>query len=317
MRVIDAISDGLRHSMLRHDDLVLMGQDIADYGGVFKITDGFLAEFGADRVRNTPLCESAIVGIGLGLSLEGIKSMVEMQFADFVTCGFNQIINNLAKLHYRWGASADVVVRMPAGGGMSAGPYHSQSNEAWFFKTPGLKIAYPSNPIDAKGLLISAIDDPNPVLFFEHKFLYRSVKDDVPTEAYAIPFGQAAIPKSGDACTIVTYGAAVQWAIEALDELGVHGEVIDLRTLVPLDMDTVEASVRKTHRALLLHEDTMTGGVGAEIAARLGETLFNHLDAPIMRVASLDTPVPFAKNLEDIFMGKARLKETITKLINY
>jgi 2-oxoisovalerate dehydrogenase E1 component len=317
-RLIDAVSDGLKESMRKHDNLVLMGQDIAEYGGVFKVTDGFVAEFGKDRVRNTPLCESAIVGTGLGLSMSGYKAMVEMQFADFVTCGLNQIVNNLAKLHYRWAEKADVVVRMPTGAGVAAGPFHSQSNEAWFFHTPGLKIAYPAFPADAKGLLCRAFEDPNPVLFFEHKALYRSIEGDVPDGYYSLPFGVANVLTSGDKLTIVTYGLGVHWALNYVKEHGDQGiEVIDLRTLAPLDMDTIYKSVRKTGRVIVLHEDCLTGGIGGEIASRITEECFASLDAPVMRVASMDTPVPFNAELEKNFLANKRLDETIEKIMRY
>jgi 2-oxoisovalerate dehydrogenase E1 component len=317
-RLIDAISDGLKESMRKHDNLILMGQDIAEYGGVFKVTDGFLAEFGKDRVRNTPLCESAIVGAGLGLSMSGYKAMVEMQFADFVTCGLNQIVNNLAKLHYRWAEKADVVVRMPTGAGVAAGPFHSQSNEAWFFHTPGLKIAYPAFPADAKGLLCRAFEDPNPVLFFEHKALYRSIEGDVPEGYYSLPFGVANVLTSGDKLTIVTYGLGVHWALNYVKEHGGQGiEVIDLRTLAPLDMDTIYNSVRKTGRVIVLHEDCLTGGIGGEIASRITEECFASLDAPVMRVASMDTPVPFNAGLEKNFLANNRLEETIDRIMRY
>jgi 2-oxoisovalerate dehydrogenase E1 component len=317
-RLIDAISDGLKESMRKHDNLVLMGQDIAEYGGVFKVTDGFVAEFGKDRVRNTPLCESAIVGTGLGLSMSGYKAMVEMQFADFVTCGLNQIVNNLAKLHYRWAEKADVVVRMPTGAGVAAGPFHSQSNEAWFFHTPGLKIAYPAFPADAKGLLCRAFEDPNPVLFFEHKALYRSIEGEVPDGYYSLPFGVANVLTSGDKLTIVTYGLGVHWALNYVKEHGDQGiEVIDLRTLAPLDMDTIYTSVRKTGRVIVLHEDCLTGGIGGEIASRITEECFASLDAPVMRVASMDTPVPFNAVLEKNFLANNRLDETIEKIMRY
>jgi 2-oxoisovalerate dehydrogenase E1 component len=317
-RLIDAISDGLKESMRKHDNLILMGQDIAEYGGVFKVTDGFLSEFGKDRVRNTPLCESAIVGAGLGLSMSGYKAMVEMQFADFVTCGLNQIVNNLAKLHYRWAEKADVVVRMPTGAGVAAGPFHSQSNEAWFFHTPGLKIAYPAFPADAKGLLIRAFEDPNPVLFFEHKALYRSIEADVPDGYYSLPFGVANVLTTGDKLTIVTYGLGVHWALNHVKEHGDQGiEVIDLRTLAPLDMDTIYNSVRKTGRVIVLHEDCLTGGIGGEIASRITEECFASLDAPVMRVASMDTPVPFNAGLEKNFLANNRLDETIEKIMRY
>ena len=316
-RFIDALSDGLKMAMIQHPNLVLMGQDIAEYGGVFKITDGFVEQFGRARVRNTPLCESAIVGCAMGLSLGGMKAMVEMQFADFVTCGFNQIINNLAKLHYRWGQNADVVIRMPCGGGMSAGPFHSQSNEAWFTHTPGLKVVYPSNPVDAKGLLLAAFDDPNPVLYFEHKGLYRSLSAQVPDDYYTVEIGKAAIARAGADMSIITYGMGVHWAIKATEELGIDAEIVDLRSLLPLDYDAIEKTVKKTHRALILHEDTLVGGLGGEIAAWISEHLFESLDAPVLRVASLDTPVPFAAALEKIFMPEDRLRVAMEKLCKY
>lgn len=317
-RFVDAISDGLKQAMERHPNLVIMGQDVADYGGVFKVTEGFVELFGKDRVRNTPLCESAIVGAGLGLSIKGMKAVVEMQFADFVTCGFNQIINNLAKIHWRWGQNADVVVRMPTGAGAAAGPFHSQSNEAWFTHTPGLKVVYPAFPNDAKGLLAAAIEDPNPVMFFEHKFLYRSVREDVYDDFFTLELGKAALRKTGENATIVTYGLGVHWALDYADahpELGL--EVIDLRTLAPLDYDTVFESVRKTNRVLVLHEDCLTGGIGGEIAARITEHCFAQLDAPVLRLASLDTPVPFAADLEHNFLPLQRLGEKIAQLLAY
>ena len=318
LRLCDAISDGLREAMLKHDNLILMGQDIADYGGVFKITQGFVEEFGKDRVRNTPLCESAIIGCGLGLSISGMKSMVEMQFADFVTSGFNQIVNNLAKMHYRWGQNADVVIRMPTGAGVGAGPFHSQSNEAWFFHTPGLKILYPSNPFDAKGLLLSAFEDPNPYLFFEHKYLYRSLSGNVPKGYYNLPIGKANVVKSGDEVSIITYGLGVHWAMEIQKEIPDRSlEIIDLRTLLPLDEETIFESVRKTGRAFVLHEDTITGGIGAEIASRIGEFCFKNLDAPVMRHGSLDTPVPFSLQLEVGFLGKDRFKRKLNELLDF
>ncbi len=314
-RFVDAISDALRQSMEKYPNLVLMGQDIAEYGGVFKITEGFADTFGKARVRNTPLCESAIVGAGLGLSVMGFKAMVEMQFADFVTCGFNQIINNLAKSHYRWGQNADVVIRMPTGASTGAGPFHSQSNEAWFFHTPGLKIVYPSNPYDAKGLLNAAIEDPNPYLYFEHKFLYRSISDDVPDDYYTVPVGKAAVVTKGDDITIITYGLAVHWALEILKQLPeVSAEVIDLRTLLPWDKETVAASVKKTGKVLIAHEDCLTGGIGAEIAAWISENYFAYLDAPIMREGGLDTAVPFAPALEQNFLPRYRMEEKIKQL---
>ena len=316
-RLVDAISDGLRQSMEKHDNLVIMGQDVAEYGGVFKITEGFVAEFGKARVRNTPLCEGAIIGAGYGLSIKGFKAVIEMQFADFVTCGFNQIINNLAKSHYRWEQNADVVVRMPTGAGVSAGPFHSQSNEAWFFHTPGLKVVYPSSPADAKGLLAASINDPNPVMFFEHKALYRSVKEEVADEYYTLPLGKARLVTEGDDVTIVTYGAGVHWALDEVKKQGIAADVVDLRTLLPWDKEAVEASVKKTNRVLVLHEDTITGGIGAEIAAWISEHCFMHLDAPVKRVGSLDTPVPLAKDLEENFLAKKRLGEVLTELMEF
>jgi 2-oxoisovalerate dehydrogenase E1 component len=316
-RLVDAISDGLRQSMEKHHNLVLMGQDIAEYGGVFKITDGFVNQFGKDRVRNTPICESAIVGAAYGLSIKGFKAMMEMQFADFVTCGFNQIINNLAKSHYRWGQNADVVIRMPTGAGVNAGPFHSQSNEAWFFHTPGLKVVYPSSPSDAKGLLCASFNDPNPILFFEHKALYRSKEEEVYDDYYTIEIGKAKTVKEGTELSIISYGAAVHWAIAECEKANIDAEIIDLRTLLPWDKDAVEATVKKTGKVLIVHEDTITGGIGAEIAAWISEFCFKHLDAPVMRVGSLDTPVPMAKNLEENFLAKKHLGEVLKKLLSY
>jgi len=316
-RMIDAISDGLDEAMVNYDELILMGQDIADYGGVFKITAGFTEKFGKARVRNTPLCESAIVGISLGLSIKGYKSMVEMQFADFVTCGFNQIVNNLAKLYYRWGQNADVVIRMPCGGGVGAGPFHSQSNEAWFFHVPGLKILYPSNPQDAKGLLLAAFEDPNPVMFFEHKALYRSLTTDVPDGYYTVEIGKATLAREGNEVSIITYGMGVHWATAAIEEMGIGADVLDLRSLLPLDYEAIKTTVLKTNKVIILHEDTLTGGIGAEISAYISEHLFEHLDAPVMRVASLDTPFPFAKELEKGFLPVERFREALIKLMEY
>lgn len=317
MRFIDAIQDGLKESMRKHDKLVLMGQDIAEYGGVFKVTDGFVEEFGKGRVRNTPLCESAIVGAGLGLSIKGWKAMVEMQFADFVTCGFNQIVNNLAKLHYRWNEKADVVVRLPSGASTAAGPFHSQTNEAWFFHVPGLKIAYPAFPADAKGLLCRSFEDPNPVLFIEHKALYRSIEGDVPAGYYSLPFGKAAIVQAGSKATIITYGLGVHWTLQYLKNNPADVEVIDLRTLAPLDYETIFASVQKTGRALIVHEDNLTGGIGGEISAQITENCFQYLDAPVMRCASMDTPIPFSAELEKEFLGSHKLAETLNRLLSY
>jgi len=316
-RFVDAISDGLRQSMEKYPNLVLMGQDIGEYGGVFKITDGFKAKFGADRVRNTPLCESAIIGAGLGLSIKGYKAMVEMQFADFVTVGFNQIINNLAKIHYRWGQNADVVVRMPTGAGMAAGPFHSQSNEAWFFHTPGLKIVYPSNPYDAKGLLNAALKDPNPYLYFEHKGMYRSISAEIPDEYYTVEIGKAALAKTGDRVSIITYGMGVHWAVKAVEEMGISADILDLRTLLPWDQEAVKATVKKTGKVIFLQEDCLTGGIGAEICAWISEHCFRDLDAPVMREGSLDTPVPFAPSLEKQFLPVERFKVKLKELVEY
>jgi 2-oxoisovalerate dehydrogenase E1 component len=317
-RYIDAISDGLRLSMQKYPNLVIMGQDIAEYGGAFKITQGFVEEFGKGRVRNTPICESAIVGAAMGLALNGGKAVVEMQFADFVTCGFNQVVNNLAKTYYRWEQNVDVVIRMPAGGGTSAGPFHSQSNEAWFTKTPGLKVVYPSNPADAKGLLMAAIDDPNPVIYFEHKYLYRSNSGDVPDGDYFVELGKAKIVTSGTKASIITYGLGVHWALEyAAKHLELSLEIIDLRSLQPWDKEAVEVSAKKTGRVLVLHEDTLTSGFGAEIAAHLAEHCFAYLDAPVIRCASLDTAIPMNKELEDQFMAKSRLEEKMGVLLSY
>jgi 2-oxoisovalerate dehydrogenase E1 component len=314
-RLIDAVSDALNQSMEKYPELVIMGQDVAEYGGVFKVTEGFVEKYGKNRVRNTPLCESAIVGTGLGLSISGMKAVVEMQFADFVTCGFNQIINNLAKIHWRWGQNADVVVRMPTGANTAAGPFHSQSNEAWFVHTPGLKVVYPAFPGDAKGLLNASIEDPNPVIFFEHKFLYRSIREDIPDDYYTTEIGKAGYVRKGDDLTIVTYGLGVHWAMEALDE---HPEIsanlIDLKTLLPLDKDTIFEAVKATGKVIVFHEDCMTGGIGGEIVALINENCFEYLDAPIKRVASIDTPVPFAVNLEKQFLPATRFKEELVAL---
>ncbi len=317
-RFVDAISAGLETAMDKHDNLLLMGQDIAEYGGAFKITEGFVSKFGKDRVRNTPLCESAIIGAGLGLSLKGMKSVIEMQFADFVSTGFNQVVNNLAKLYYRWGQNADVVIRMPTGGGVGAGPFHSQSTEAWFVHTPGLKVVYPSNPFDAKGLLLASINDPNPVLFFEHKALYRSISGPVPEGYYEVEIGKAVITEEGDDLTIITYGAGVHWALEAaMDNPSLSFHILDLRTLLPLDYTAIREAVKRTGKVLVLHEDTHTGGIGADVSAFIAEQCFEYLDAPVVRCASLDTPVPFNVSLEKNFLAKSRLQDSINKLMEY
>lgn len=317
-RFVDAISDGLNEAMKKFPELILMGQDIAEYGGVFKVTERFVERYGKQRVRNTPLCESAIVGIGLGLSIKKMKSVIEMQFADFVTCGFNAIVNNLAKIHYRWGQNADVVIRMPTGAGVGAGPFHSQSNEAWFFHTPGLKIVYPAFPEDAKGLLIAAIEDPNPVMFFEHKALYRSITGLVPDGYYTTEIGKARLVKQGNDVSIITYGFGVHWALETLNQHPeISADLIDLRTLVPLDKESVIQSVIKTGKVIILHEDTLTGGIGAELSAIINETCFAYLDAPIVRSASLDTPVPFASALEWNFLPKKRFEKQLLDLLAF
>ena len=316
-RLIDSISDSLKQSFEKHHNLIIMGQDIAEYGGVFKITDGFVEKFGKGKIRNTPICESAIVSAAYGLSINGFKSIVEMQFADFVSTGFNPIVNLLAKSYYRWSENADVVVRMPTGAGVGAGPFHSQSNEAWFTHTPGLKVVYPAFPFDAKGLLNSSINDPNPVMFFEHKALYRSITQDVPDNYYTIELGKGNIIKEGEDLTIVTYGMGVHWASEISNEIEYSIEILDLRTLIPLDKEIIFKSVKKTGKAIVLHEDCMTGGFGADISSLISEYCFEHLDAPILRCSSLDTPVPFSNNLEINFLAKSRLKQKIIQLINY
>ncbi len=318
LRLVDAISEGLHQSMTRHKDLIIMGQDIADYGGVFKVTDGFLKAFGKDRVRNTPICESAIIETAMGLSISGIKSVVELQFSDFVTSGFNPVVNYLAKSFYRWNQNADVVLRMPCGAGVAAGPFHSQTNEAWFTKTPGLKVVYPAFPYDAKGLLATAINDPNPVLFFEHKALYRSIRQEVPTDYYTLPFGKASLLKTGNKVTIISYGAAVHWALETLNKNpDISADLIDLRTLQPLDTESIYNSVRKTGRAIILQEDSMFGGIGSDISAMIMENCFEALDAPVKRVASLDTPIPFINQLEEQYLSKSRFESELKQLLNY
>ena len=318
IRVIDAISSALRQSMERHENLVIMGQDIAEYGGAFKITDGFVAQFGKDRVRNTPICESAVVSAANGLSINGHKAVVEMQFADFVSTGFNPIVNLLAKQHYRWGEKSDVVVRMPCGGGTQAGPFHSQTNEAWFTKTPGLKVVYPAFPYDAKGLLNTAINDPNPVMYFEHKQLYRSVYQDVPANYYTIPFGKAALLKEGTQVTVISFGAGVHWALETLSKhQDISADLLDLRTLQPLDTEAIFTSVKKTGKVIILQEDTLFGGVASDLSAMITEACFEYLDAPVRRVGSLETAIPFVKALEDQYLPKVRFESVLQELLAY
>jgi 2-oxoisovalerate dehydrogenase E1 component len=318
IRFVDAITQGLKQSFERHENLVMMGQDIAEYGGAFKISDGFVEAFGKDRIKNTPICESAVVSAGMGLSINGCKAIVEMQFADFVSTGFNPIVNYLAKVHYRWQENADVVVRMPCGGGTQAGPFHSQTNEAWFTKTPGLKVVYPAFPYDAKGLLATAINDPNPVLFFEHKQLYRSIYQDVPTNYYTLPFGKASLLKEGNQISIIAFGAAVHWALEVLEKHPeISADLIDLRSLQPLDTETIFTSVKKTNKAIIVQEDTLFGGIASDISALIMEECFEYLDGPVKRVASLDSPIPFTKALEDQFMGKSRLEESLLACLAY
>ncbi len=318
IRLIDAISSALKQSFERYPELVIMGQDIAEYGGAFKVTDGFVNQFGKDRIRNTPICESAVVSAAMGYSINGGKAIMEMQFGDFVSTGFNPIVNYLAKIHYRWNEKADVIIRMPCGGGTQAGPFHSQTNEAWFTKTPGLKVVYPAFPVDAKGLMNTAVNDPNPVIFFEHKLLYRSIYQDVPKEYYTIPFGKAALIKEGTDVTIISFGAGVHWAVETLEQhLEIKADLIDLRSLQPLDTETIYKSVKKTNKVIILQEDSMFGGIASDISAMIMENCFEYLDAPVKRVASIETPIPFVKALEDQYLPKGRFEEALLELIAY
>ena len=318
LRLIDAISEGLKQAMEKHDDLVIMGQDVAEYGGVFKITDGFVEQFGKDRVRNTPICESAIIETAMGLSISGIKSVVELQFSDFITSGFNPVVNYLAKSHYRWNQNADVVLRMPCGAGVAAGPFHSQTNEAWFTKTPGLKVVYPAFPKDAKGLLATAINDPNPVLFFEHKALYRSIRQEVPTDYFTIPFGKAAMLRTGEQITVIAYGQAVHWAMDTLDKHPeIDADLIDLRSLQPLDTDAIYTSAKRTGKVIILQEDSLFGGIASDISALIMENCFEFLDAPVKRVASLDTPIPFINQLEDQYLSRDKFEGELLELVAY
>ena len=318
LRLVDAISEALDLSLAKHNNLVIMGQDIAEYGGVFKVTKGFLEKFGKDRVRNTPLCESGIIEVAMGLSIANFKSIVEIQFADFVSSGFNPIVNYLAKSYYRWKQNADVVIRLPCGGGVNAGPFHSQTNESWFTKVPGLKVIYPAFPIDAKGLLNAAINDPNPVLFFEHKALYRSTKQQVPVSYYTTPIGKASKIISGNDMTIITYGLSVHWALEILNNnKHIDADLIDLRTLSPLDFQTIVSSVSKTNKVIICHEDTLNNSIASDISAHLTEYYFDQLDAPIMRVGSMNTPIPFNSNLEKQYLSKHEFETAILKLHRY
>jgi len=321
MRYVDSISNSLRDIMLNNDKIIIMGQDISEYGGVFKITKGFLEKFGSDRVRNTPIIESGVLGASVGLALDGFVPIIEMQFADFVSCGFNQIVNNIAKTHYRWNESLNITIRMPYGGGMSAGPFHSQSPESWFFHTPGLKIVAPSSPFDAKGLLNASIEDPNPVLYFEHKYMYRNIKGLVPNDYYNIKIGKADIKKTGTDVSIITYGMGVHWALDIANKLendNISIEVIDLRSLIPWDKNLVEESISKTNRVLILHEANLTGGIGAEISAHISEKCFKYLDAPVMRLGAIDTPIPFASDIEkEIYLPINKIEQKINELLNF
>ncbi len=320
-RFIDAVQDGLRQALEADERVLLLGQDVAEYGGVFKVTQGFVQAFGRERVRNTPIIESGALGCAMGLALEGFRPVVEMQYADFITCGFNQIVNNLGTTHYRWGEPLNVTVRAPFGGGIGAGPFHSQSPEAWFAHAPGLKVVAPGTPADAKGLLLAAIEDPNPVLFFEHKHLYRSLKGEVPDAPYTIALGEACVAREGADLTLVTWGVGVQWALGEAGhwaERGAEIEVVDLRTLVPWDRATVLRSLEKTGRLLVLHEAQRTAGFGAEVAAELVEEGFEHLDAPPVRVASEDLPIPFSKGLErDLYSASGKLRPAVERVLAY
>ena len=318
VRFVDAIKKGIDESMSKYENLVIMGQDIAEYGGVFKVTEGLIQKYGKERVFNTPLCESAILSTAYGLSVGGYKSIVEMQFADFISSGFTAIVNLIAKSNYRWSQNSDIVVRMPCGGGVGAGPFHSQSNEVWFTKVPGLKVVYPSHSYEAKGLLNASIEDPNPVMYFEHKYIYRTVSEEIPENYYTIELGKAKIRSIGSDATIITYGLGVHWALEAVKSFKNDSiEIIDLNTLVPWDKELVFKSIKKTGKVLLLSEDTLINGFIGEISASISEEIFEYLDAPIIRVGSLDTPVPFSNNLEKGFLSSSRLKEKLEKLLKY
>jgi len=321
LRYVDSISQTLSSIMKRKKNTIIMGQDISNYGGVFKITKNFYKEFGSDRVRNTPIIESGILGASIGLALEGFIPIVEMQFADFVSCGFNQIVNNISKTYYRWGSSLNIIIRLPYGGGLGAGPFHSQCPETWFFNIPGLKIVIPSTPYDAKGLLNSSIQDPNPILFFEHKAMYRSIKGNVPDNDYNIQIGKGDIKRKGSDLTIITYGMGVHWSLEAAKKLEsemIDIEILDLRSLIPWDKELVEKSIKKTNKVLILHEANITGGVGAEISAYINEYFFKFLDAPVMRLGSLDIPIPFASDIENnVYLPINRIEKKIKELIKF
>ena len=309
MTYLDALRQGIWEEMERDPAVFLLGEDIGAYGGAFKVTAGMLEKFGPERVIDTPISESAIVGAAVGAALMGLRPVAEMQFMDFISCGFNQVVNMAAKIHYRWGPKVPIVIRGPSGAGVHGGPFHSQSNEMWFVHTPGLKVVAPATAYDAKGLIKAAIRDDNPVIFFEHKFLYRRIKEEVPEEDYVVPLGQALVRREGSDITVITYGAMVWTALEAAEQLekeGVSLEVVDLRTLLPYDEQTVLASVRKCSKVILLHEDTRIGGMAGELAALIAEKAFEDLDGPIVRVTAPDTPVPYSPPLEEYFLPSAR-----------
>jgi len=321
MTYLEAIRQGIWEEMERDPSVFLLGEDIGVYGGAFKVTAGMLEKFGEDRVIDTPICESAIVGAAVGAALMGMRPVVEMQFMDFIACGFDQIVNMAAKIHYRWGPAVPIVIRGPSGAGVHGGPFHSQSNEMWFVHTPGLKVVIPATACDAKGLIKAAIRDDNPVIFYEHKFLYRRIKEEVPEEDYVVPIGKAAVRREGTSISVITYGAMVWVALEAAQELekeGISLEVVDLRSLLPYDEEAVLASVRKCNKVLLLHEDTRTGGMAGELAALIAEKAFDDLDGPIVRVTAPDTPVPFSPPLEDYYLPNAqKLAEAARRLAAY
>jgi pyruvate/2-oxoglutarate/acetoin dehydrogenase E1 component len=306
---LGAISEGLREEMRRDRSVFLLGEDIGAYGGAFKVTEGFTKEFGEDRVIDTVLGEAAIIGAAMGAAIVGMRPVAEMQFADFVTNGFNQLVNNVSKFYFRTNIPVPMVVRLPSGGGIHGGPFHSSNPEAWFFHVPGLKIVAPSTPYDAKGLIKSAIRDPNPVLYFEHKYLYRHIKSELPEGEFIVPIGKADLKRKGSDISLITYGAGVHWALEASEAISQHGtevEVLDLRSLLPLDSRAIIDSVKRTGKALILHEDNLTGGIGGEIAALIADEAFGYLDAPVKRIGSIDSPVPFAPPLEEFFLPNSQ-----------